>query len=171
MGTVAKTSTVAALAVLLSLAACGSTAAPSSTATSATTTIASATTTSLAPTTTVAPTTTTLPKPTTTTKPPAPIVLQNESGNGMQSEPQFTVPSTASGWTLAYSFNCSNFGSQGNFAIYITGSGAAAGSTDAGPNELAESGASTDSYYDTGTFQFEVNSECDWTYKVSTTPS
>jgi hypothetical protein len=39
--------------------------------------------------------------------------------------------------------------------------------TDAGVNELGASGNSVENYYDTGTFQLVVNSECNWDVKVT----
>jgi len=100
----------------------------------------------------------TLPKVTT--------VLWTASGQGATSGPQFTVPSTASGWIEQWSYDCSNFGSTGNFITSITGYANAAGTTDAGVNELGASGSGSNYYYDSGTFSIQVNSECNWTESV-----
>jgi cytoskeletal protein RodZ len=108
--------------------------------------------------------------PAKTTKAAQPVVLQTESGNGQGSEPQFTVPSSASGWTLTTTYNCSSNGAAGNFAVDITGYGSAQGTSDIGPNALGMGATATDSYYDTGTFQLAIISECAWTYKVATIP-
>ncbi|WP_461410682.1 hypothetical protein [Ferrimicrobium sp.] len=113
--------------------------------------------------------TTTAP-PATTTKAAQPVVLQTESGNGQGSEPKFTVPSSASGWTLTTTYNCQAFGQSGNFQVYITGYGSAQGTSDFGPNALGMGATATNSYYDTGTFSLQVNSECAWNYTVATIP-
>jgi len=47
---------------------------------------------------------------TTPSKPAQPVVLQTESGKGQGSEPKFTVPSSANGWTLTTTYNCQAFG-------------------------------------------------------------
>jgi cytoskeletal protein RodZ len=107
---------------------------------------------------------------TTTTKAAQPVVLQTESGNGQGSEPQFTVPSSASGWTLTTTYNCQSYGQSGNFAVEITGYGSAQGTTDVGPNALGMGATATNSYYDTGTFALQILSECSWNYTVATIP-
>ena len=93
-------------------------------------------------------------------------VLWSASGQGAISGPQFTVPSTASGWIEQWSYNCSNFGSTGNFITSITGYANAVGTTDAGVNQLGASGSGSNYYYDSGTFSIQVNSECNWTESV-----
>jgi len=123
--------------------------------------------------TTNAPTTTPKTSPPTTTpptKPPIPVVLWSQSGSGIQSGPQFTVPSGDKGWDEIWTYNCANFGSSGNFVSSITGYGNAAGTTDTGTNQLGASGSGTNHYYDTGTFAIQINSECAWTEKVMTVP-
>jgi hypothetical protein len=83
------------------------------------------------------------------------------SGSGIENTPQFTVTDS---WKLSYSFDCSNFGSKGNFQIYEY-----AGSSLGGvlANDLAESkSASTMQYGDAGTHHLEVNSECAWHLSV-----
>jgi hypothetical protein len=114
--------------------------------------------------TTVAPTTT-------TTAPATPVVLQTLSGSGIQNGPQFTVPSSANGWTIAWSYNCSSFGSSGDFIITVAGFGAAADTTDVGVAELGTGQSGTSYNYDTGTFQLQVKSECNWNYTVKTIPA
>lgn len=157
---------VGGLGLLVLLAAgCSKTgAAPTTTAAPATT--AGSTT---SPPSTAAPTTTTAPA-TTTTRPAAPVVLQTLSGSGIENGAQFTVPSGAKGWTLAWTYNCAAFGSSGNFVVNIQGYGSAANTTDLGVNELASRGSGTEHYYDTGAFQLQMNSECKWTTKVATIP-
>jgi hypothetical protein len=89
---------------------------------------------------------------------PAAQTVATYSGSGIENTPRFTVTDT---WKLAYSFDCSNFGSQGNFQVF----------EDSGfnvlTNDLATSkSASTMQYNDAGTHYLEINSECSWTVKV-----
>ena len=114
--------------------------------------------------------TTTSITPPTTTKPAVPVVVWQQSGSGQASGPQFTVPSSDKGWDEVWTYNCSAFGSNGNFATSITGFGGAASTTDAGANQLGPGGSGTNHYFDTGTFTIGVKSECAWTEKVVTVP-
>ncbi len=93
-------------------------------------------------------------------------VVPNTQGSGQSSLASFTIPSDANGWFLGWSYNCSGFGSSGNFIVSVNGIGATQ-TTDAGVNELGASGNSVESYYDTGTFQLVVDSECNWDLKVT----
>jgi hypothetical protein len=94
-----------------------------------------------------------------------PVVLWQQSGSGIQSGQQFTVPDGVKGWNEVWSYNCSGFGSRGNFITTINGS-----SSDTGNNQLGPGGSGTNYYYDTGTFSIDVNSECDWTDEAVTVP-
>jgi hypothetical protein len=71
-------------------------------------------------------------------------------------------------WTMAWSYDCSTFGSQGNFSVNVT-QPAGDGAVDLGTNELGDGGSGTDYYYDTGTFSLSIDSECDWS--ITVTPS
>jgi hypothetical protein len=83
------------------------------------------------------------------------------SGSGIENTPKFTVTDT---WKLSYSFDCSNFGSAGNFQVYEDGGNDFSGVS---VNDLAMSKTgSTYAYADGGTHYLEVNSECSWTVKV-----
>lgn len=119
---------------------------------------------------TTVPTTTTVPAPTTTEAPtttvPAIVTVQSQSGSGISSLPEFTIPADATGWYLGWNYNCSGFGSSGNFIVSVNGLGGTQ-TTDAGTNQLGASGSSVENYYDTGTFQLSVNSECNWAVKVT----
>jgi hypothetical protein len=65
-------------------------------------------------------------------------------------------------WTMAWSYNCSNYGSPGNFVVTVNNS-----ASDLGANELGTGGSGTDYYYDTGSFSLSIISECDWSITVS----
>jgi len=87
------------------------------------------------------------------------------TGSGQQNTPRFTVTAT---WKLVYSFNCSNFGQQGNFAVLEDGGGDLNGVT---VNDLATSkSASTWGYDDAGTHYLEIDSECAWKVSVLDEP-
>jgi hypothetical protein len=90
---------------------------------------------------------------------PTQTVVFTKSGSGIANIQQFTV---GDDWALQYSFDCSNFGGQGNFQVYEDYPG---GSVLA--NQLAGKGSDT-SYQtaDGGTHTLKVNSECSWTIKV-----
>jgi len=108
-----------------------------------------------------------------------PQVLVNQSGTGAADLPVFTVPGTDyQGWTLTWSYDCSTFGTQGNFivSIYVSNGGdpynqGTLDTNDPGVNELGSSGSNTETYTDAGTFALKVNSECSWTVKTAYQPT
>ena len=81
------------------------------------------------------------------------------SGNSAQ----FSV---AGPWTMSWTYDCTNWGSSGNFIVNVNqppGDFA----NDAGPNQLGTGGSGMDSYGDAGTFSLSIISECDWSITVS----
>jgi hypothetical protein len=83
------------------------------------------------------------------------------SGSGIENTPKFTVTDT---WKLDYTFDCSSFGTSGNFIVNEDGG---ADFTGASVNELgAGKSGSTYAYGDAGTHYLQVNSECSWSVKV-----
>ncbi len=94
----------------------------------------------------------------TSTTPTQPKVLLDLSGNGDQQTQPF---STTGNWTLIYIYDCSAFGSQGNFQVGINNTDGST-NTDTSPNELGTSGGNTDYYYDPGQHYLSINSECAW---------
>ncbi len=79
--------------------------------------------------------------------------------------PQF---SQTGHWTMAWSYDCSAYGSPGNFIVNVN---QPAGDPvfDIGTNEVGSSGSGTDSYFDTGVFSLSVDSECKWS--ITANPS
>ncbi len=73
-------------------------------------------------------------------------------------------------WTMAWSYNCTDFGLPGNFIVDVNGPPGDS-TFDIGPNELGTGGSGVDSYSDTGTFTLSVNSECAWSITVSSPSS
>jgi hypothetical protein len=47
---------------------------------------------------------------------PASVTLLNLKGRGIKNSKTFT---TTDAWTLHYTFDCTNFGYEGNFQIYL----------------------------------------------------
>lgn len=90
--------------------------------------------------------------------------LLDISGSGTRQTQKFT----ASGdWSITYTFDCSGFGMQGNFQIYIFNGDGSLDFADGGANDLAMNGGTTDYYYDSGTHYLEINSECSWHVTVN----
>jgi hypothetical protein len=88
-------------------------------------------------------------------------VIATFSGSGIQNTTQFTAPGT---WKLDWTYDCSSFGSNGNFIVDEDGGNDFGG---ASVNELGAGGSgSTMAYNDAGTHYLSVNSECSWTLKV-----
>jgi hypothetical protein len=82
------------------------------------------------------------------------------TGSGTESTAKFTVKAT---WKLQYSFNCSNFGQTGNFAVLEDGGQ----DINLTVNDVALSkSGSTWAYNDAGTHYLEIASQCDWKVKV-----
>ncbi len=102
-------------------------------------------------------------KTTASTPPAQPKVLLDQSGNGQAQTAAFT---TNSNWQITYTYDCSAFGSSGNFMITIDNKDGSP-NTDSGANELGMSGGSTDHYYDAGTHYLQIDSECAWHVTVT----
>ena len=95
-----------------------------------------------------------------------PRVLWSASGSGSQSGPKFAVPAGARQWLEVWQYDCSSYGSRGNFIASITGYGSAQYTTDSGVNQLGNGGHGINHYFDTGTFSIQIISECDWTETI-----
>ncbi|MBU6496107.1 MAG: hypothetical protein KGR42_06825 [Acidobacteria bacterium] len=100
---------------------------------------------------------------------PASGKLFSQSGSGAQTTGQFTVPASAKGWRIAWAYNCSSFGSSGNFIISVY-QGASLSFNDPGVVQLGVKGSGTEHNYDTGTFHLGIDSECAWTVSVIAGP-
>jgi hypothetical protein len=84
------------------------------------------------------------------------------TGSGSASTAKFTVPASAKGWRLVWSYNCSAFGSAGNFAVVIKGGSG----KDQAINQLGKKGSGVEHYDDVGTFNLQVDSECNWSIQA-----
>lgn len=94
---------------------------------------------------------------------PKPVTVLTEHGTGIKNTVKFTVHDD---WDLTYTYNCSNFGMQGNFAV--TGMGG--DFPNVMVNELDTKGSDTTHQHDGGTMYLQINSECAWTIKVVDLP-
>ena len=92
-------------------------------------------------------------------------VLFSGSGSGMESTTPFTVPVSAKGWHVNWTYNCASFGMAGNFNFDVY-QGTQLNFNDNGPNQLGSKGSGTEHYYDAGTFHLSVSSECAWTVQA-----
>ena len=91
-------------------------------------------------------------------------VLLAVSGNGAKKTQKFTA---AADWDLAYTYDCSNFGTQGNFVVMVYGDNNQLSLSNDGPNELGDKGNDVTHNHHGGTYYLDVTSECRWTIKVT----
>jgi hypothetical protein len=94
---------------------------------------------------------------------PAPQVLLSIKGSGTKTTQSFTA---AGAWDLSYTYDCSNFGGQGNFQVMVYNNDGSLSFENAPVNELGASGSDVEHYHTGGTFYLEVNSECSWSVTV-----
>ena len=97
---------------------------------------------------------------------PASIVTFTSAEIGASGQtPQFFEPGP---WQMSWAYDCSSYGSEGNFIVDINGGSGLV--FDEGPNELGLGGSGTDYYTDTGTFSLSIFSECAWSITVEPPP-
>jgi hypothetical protein len=97
-------------------------------------------------------------------------VLFTFSGSGIRNSAPFTINSSAV--TARYRYDCSAFGSSGNFIADLVSGSAGSGNYDdqSIANELGSGGGQTTTVYpqDQGaTYHLEVNSECSWSITLT----
>jgi hypothetical protein len=96
--------------------------------------------------------------------PPTTELVYSVSGSGIKDTPTFTVPTPD--WTLAYAYDCTDFGGSGNFAVTLYKSGEL---DTVLVNELGAGKIDASSVHDgPGTYYLGINSECNWTVHVVT---
>jgi hypothetical protein len=91
-----------------------------------------------------------------------PRTLLDLKGSGIRRSKRFTATGD---WTITYSYDCSSFGSAGNFIGSVHDSGG--GLVDLLASELGKKGSGTLHGYLPGTYYLEMNSECSWHVKVT----
>lgn len=99
---------------------------------------------------------------------PAPVaatpqVLLDLTGNGTKTTQKFTA---GRDWDLNWSYNCSNFGQDGNFQVFIYDDSGQLSFRNSPVNQLGASGADVEHYHNGGTFYLTVNSVCSWKIQV-----
>jgi hypothetical protein len=92
-----------------------------------------------------------------------PQTLLDLKGSGTKTTQKFTA---ASDWDLEWSYDCSNFGSQGNFMVYVYNGDGSISYSNAGVNQLGKSDSGVENYHSGGTFYLTVNSVCKWKIMV-----
>jgi hypothetical protein len=86
-----------------------------------------------------------------------PKVLLDKTGSGINTTAKF---SPAGDWQIVWSYDCSSFGSSGNFQIYVyNGDGSL---SDVAVNELGAKGSDVTNEHQGGTYYLQMNSECKW---------
>lgn len=88
--------------------------------------------------------------------------LLDISGSGTKTTAKFTA---ASDWDLNWSYDCSNFGMQGNFIVTVYESDGSPSFSNTGVNQLGKTDSGVEHYHKGGTYYLVLNSECKW--KVS----
>jgi hypothetical protein len=172
-----------AIAAAASPAASAATATPTVAATTAPTATPAVTATpgpTAVPTATPSPTPvpTPTPRPTATPTPrPVPTfaTLLTLSGTGIRSSKSFNW--SGHSIDVDYSYNCSNFGTKGNFILMFYGANSLGPTVpDILVNDVADKGGSTTTEHlhylsgPTGPFHVDVNSECQWALTVTGIP-
>ena len=117
-------------------------------------------------TTTTAPGSSTTRPPVTTTIPFT--VSQVKSGTGPASLAQFKVSAKAKEWDLDWEYDCTKTPAKtGTFAVTVVGHGSSLNTTDAGvPQQSGRGTAGIVKNFDTGTFNLDVATPCEWTVRV-----
>jgi len=88
---------------------------------------------------------------------PTPVVLLDKRGSGINKTQEFTA---AGDWQIDWSYDCANFGHNGNFQIFVYNSDGSL--ADLAANELGAKGSDTSYEHQGGTFYLQMNSECNW---------
>lgn len=89
--------------------------------------------------------------------------LLDISGSGSKTTAKFTA---AGDWDLNWSYDCSNFGQQGNLQIFVYNGSGSISFQNTGVNQLGNSGADVEHYHNGGTFYLVINSVCKWKAQV-----
>lgn len=134
----------------------------------ASTTIGTKTTREKGATSTVATTTTTAKATTTTVNAQTNFVLFSVQGAGDDALGQFVIATPATQWSVQWSYNCAKVGKPGNFNYTVDfKAGERTDLNDIGPKEHGSRGSGINRYYDAGTLDIAVTSDCYWTLKVT----
>ena len=94
----------------------------------------------------------------------APATLLQTSGNGDKQTAEFTA---AGDWGLAYSWDCTKFGTAGTFAAMIYGHDGHPSLSNQGPDSNGMKGSDVTHEHHGGTYYLSIISECDWSVTVT----
>jgi len=88
-------------------------------------------------------------------------VVFKDSGSGLHTTEKFTV---AGEWDLSWYYDCSGYGSEGNFAIlgYVDGEN----TPNVLVNQIGMSDKSVEHLHEGGRMYLQINSECSWQISV-----
>lgn len=92
------------------------------------------------------------------TRSAAPRTLLDVEGSGIKTTQRFKAPDE---WAIGWSYDCSNFGTNGNFAINVDGD-----VSDLAANVLGPRGHDVTYEHSGGDVYLQINSECDWHVKA-----
>jgi hypothetical protein len=96
------------------------------------------------------------------------FVLFSIQGAGDDALGQFVIATAATQWSAQWSYNCAKVGKPGDFNYTVDFKGGERTDlNDVGPKEHGSRGSGTNRYYDAGTFDMTVTSDCYWTLKVT----
>ncbi|MDA8288790.1 MAG: hypothetical protein M0014_10145, partial [Actinomycetota bacterium] len=87
------------------------------------------------------------------------------SGSGAPSTRPVTIPASDHAWQISWGYDCADVGGSGTFDYHVN-QGTQPDYQDFGPNQLGTGGQGIEHYYDRGTFNLQVNSECSWSIQV-----
>lgn len=101
-------------------------------------------------------------------KPKPPVAVFTQTGQGTATTSSFKVPSN---WDMIWSYDCSAFGTTGNFFVTIYddyGQDSTLDFDNQGVNQLGAGGKGVDHYHSGGNKKFlKVISECSWAVLVT----
>jgi hypothetical protein len=92
-----------------------------------------------------------------------PQTLLDLNGSGTKQTQKFTA---AGDWDLSWSYDCSAFGTQGNFQVYVYDDSGSPSIDNTGINQLGAKGSDVQHYHKGGTYYLTINSDCSWTVNV-----
>lgn len=95
---------------------------------------------------------------------PGPQAELSDNGNGAKQTERFVV---SGDWDLAYDFDCSNVGGDGNFIVYIRDASDGGMSDNLGLNELADSGHDVTHEHHGGVYYLAIITACHWSITVT----
>jgi hypothetical protein len=96
--------------------------------------------------------------------PAAPQTLLDISGSGTKSTQTFAAHGN---WDMTWTYDCTSFGANGNFIVEVYNQDNTLNFDNQGVNQLGAKGASVEHYHAGGTFYLKIDSECNWTVKIT----